>query len=71
MQIPVRRGRGFTPADRHDAPLVALINDAFAKLYWPGEEPLNTRIKIGGPDAPYRTIIGIVGDTRHGRNNFV
>ncbi len=65
MRIPVLRGRGFTPADRAGALPVVLINEAFASQEWPGEDPLVKRVQIGAPDAPWRTIVGIVGDVRH------
>jgi putative ABC transport system permease protein len=65
MRIPLLRGRGLTPADRAGAPPVVLINDAFARGYWPGEDPIGKRVQVGGRDSPYRTIVGIVGDVRH------
>jgi len=42
-----------------------VINDAFAKLAWPGADPIGERIQMGGPEAPWRTIVGIVNDVRH------
>lgn len=65
LRIPLLRGRVFTPADRTDGPLVAVINDAFARSYWPGEDPIGKRIRLGGPDRPYRTIVGVAGNVRH------
>ncbi len=66
--IPLLRGRVFTEADREDAPLVAVINEALADLYWPGEDPVGQRVTWGGGDddeADWATIVGIVGNTRH------
>jgi putative ABC transport system permease protein len=65
LRIPVLRGRGFTLADRTDAPPVVLINDAFARAHWPGEDPLGKRVQLGSFNSPQRTIVGIVGDVRH------
>lgn len=65
MEIHLLRGRGLTPADRTGASPVVLINDAFARGYWPGEDPIGKRVRVGGRDSPYRTIVGIVGDVRH------
>ena len=50
-------------ADRHrDVGPVIVINDAAARLYWPGEEALGKRLKINEKE---RVIVGIVGDIRH------
>jgi putative ABC transport system permease protein len=65
MQIPLRRGRDFTPEDRGGAVPVALINETFARLSWPGTDPIGKRIRLGGEQRPWRTIIGIVGDVQH------
>jgi putative ABC transport system permease protein len=71
LKIPLLRGRNFTRQDDAAAPAVAIINEAMARRYWPGIDPLKDRILIGagaGPaftDVP-RQVIGIVGDTRDG-----
>ena len=45
---------------------VAVINDAFARRFWPGEDPIGKRFKFGdsGSNAPWMTIVGVVGDMR-------
>ncbi len=65
--IPLVKGRFFTQADKADAPLVIIINQAFAKKFWPNEEAVGKRIVMGGmsPDPKWITIVGIVGDIRH------
>jgi putative ABC transport system permease protein len=69
LKIPVLRGRDFNLNDAADGPAVVLINDAMAKRFWMGQNPVGQQILIGndlGPkfkDRP-RQIIGIVGDTR-------
>jgi predicted permease len=61
--IPVLRGRGFTEADREDAPQVAVISDAIARRYWPNEDPIGKRIQYWtGDTTTWRTIVGIAGD---------
>jgi putative ABC transport system permease protein len=60
------RGRTFTPADRTDTMLVALVNEALVRQYWPGQDPLGRRLKIGGnPARPWVTVVGLVRDVRH------
>ncbi len=67
MKIPLLRGRSFTDRDDGKAAKVAIINQAMARQYWPGEDPLHAQIDIApnvGPefDEPPRQIVGIVGD---------
>jgi putative ABC transport system permease protein len=56
FKIPVLRGRSFTGQDNAAAPPVVLINEAMAKEFWPGENPLGQQIVIGAglvpPDLP-------------------
>ncbi|HET7585300.1 MAG TPA: ADOP family duplicated permease [Gemmatimonadaceae bacterium] len=40
LHIPLLRGRFFTPEDRQGAPRVAIVNEAFARRYWPGQNPI-------------------------------
>ncbi|HKQ77449.1 MAG TPA: ABC transporter permease [Blastocatellia bacterium] len=65
MGIPLLRGRGFTEQDGANAPLVALINRAAAQRLWPNEDPLGKRIRLGAPDNPLRSVVGVVGDVNH------
>jgi MacB-like periplasmic core domain/FtsX-like permease family len=44
MHIPLLRGRAFTPQDRPGAPNVAIVNEAFAQRFWPGEDPIGKRL---------------------------
>ncbi|HEY0874588.1 MAG TPA: ABC transporter permease [Vicinamibacterales bacterium] len=66
MQIPVVRGRSFTRDDHAEAPPAAVINNAFAARLFPNEDPIGRRIRFGSPNQPWMTIIGVVGDIRHG-----
>jgi len=54
-------GRAFTRDDDADAPLVAIINQALAERFWPGEDPLGRRVRFGKPDgAPSAEVVGVV-----------
>ncbi|MFY9609204.1 MAG: ABC transporter permease [Blastocatellia bacterium] len=66
MGISLVRGRGFTEADMRAAPEVTLINQAMAREFWPGEEPLGQHIQLLGKDAPagQLAIVGIIGDVK-------
>jgi predicted permease len=65
--MPLRRGRGFHASDRHGAAKVIVINDEFARRYFPGEEPLGRVIYLpGAANNTYPAeIVGIAGNGRH------
>jgi len=67
LGIPVTRGRAFSAADREGMPLVAIVNETFARKYWPGQEAIGKRLRLGGPssDDPWRVVVGVVGDIKH------
>jgi predicted permease len=66
--IPLKQGRDFDRHDGHDAAPVAVVSEAFAKKYWPGEDPIGKRILPLGSPPIISTVIGVVGDARHNPN---
>jgi len=66
MNIPLRQGRYFDARDNQQSVPVAVINETMARQYWPGENALGRRFKLGDPtdDVPWIQIVGIVGDIR-------
>jgi len=66
LRIPLQRGRLIDERDRNEQPLVAVVGEAFARKFFPGEDPLGRRISFGDPsDGAKRTwfsIVGVVGD---------
>ena len=74
FHIPVLRGRDFTEQDTGSAPGVVLINETFAKKFFPKESPVGQQLLIGkgvGPQftEPARQIVGVVGDIHDGGLN--
>jgi len=68
MGIPVRRGRDF---DRHDDtahPSVAIVSEAFARKYWPGQDAVGKRISMLADSMYLTTVVGVVADVRHNPN---
>lgn len=68
MSIPVRRGRAFTERDAKDAPPVIIINEAFARRFFPNEEARGKRIILEDETnqrLPPREVVGVVGNVRH------
>jgi putative ABC transport system permease protein len=62
MGVPLRRGRFPLPSDRKGSLLVAVIDEAMAKTFWPGEDPVGKRFTLGGKK--FFTVIGIAGSVR-------
>ncbi|MFZ0631828.1 MAG: ABC transporter permease [Acidobacteriaceae bacterium] len=74
FRIPVLHGRDFNEQDTGSAPLVVLINETFAKKYWPKGNPVGQQLLIGKGVGPQfaegpRQIIGVVADIRDGGLN--
>ncbi|HEY7335898.1 MAG TPA: ABC transporter permease [Bryobacteraceae bacterium] len=59
MRIPILRGRSFSDTDTADSPPVAIVNEQFARHYWPKEDAIGKRLRLG--DAPGRVteVIGV------------
>jgi predicted permease len=69
LQIPLRRGRMFTRADGPQSQPVVMVNEAFVRRFFPGEDPLGRRVTFGEPSRPdtrWQTIVGVVADTKRG-----
>jgi len=65
LNIPVIKGREFTPQDNETAPRSAIISESLAHRFFPGEDPIGKRIKLDDPNNPWFSIVGIVGDVKH------
>jgi putative ABC transport system permease protein len=66
MKIPLKRGRLFTEQEATEARHVVIVNEAFVRKNFPGEDPIGKRVTIYMKDEnPPTEIIGIVADTKH------
>jgi len=65
MGIGLLRGRDFTAQDRDGAPGVVVINETFAKRYFPGQDPLGKRISLRGARGPWLEVVGITRDSKY------
>jgi len=69
MGIPLTRGRAFDAHDRDGQPGVAIVSDALARRYWPGQDPIGKRLKIPLPPTAYHdvwlTVVAVAGDARY------
>jgi len=65
--LPILRGRGIDRRDREGSQPVVVINETFARTFWPGADPIGRRIKWGSAqsDSPWLTVVGLVADARY------
>lgn len=66
MNIPLVRGRTFTPDDSPMAPRVCVINQIAARRLFAEDDPIGKRVRFGNSPDAWMTIVGIIGDVRHG-----
>jgi predicted permease len=66
--VQIVRGRAFSRDDRSNAPLVVIMSESAARMYWPGENPIGKRIRFDGGKGNvvggdgWRTVVGIARD---------
>ncbi len=66
MGIPIVRGREFSKQDSLTTPHVVMVNNAFAKRFWPGQNPIGKRLRFGVTNTknPWMEVIGLAGDVK-------
>jgi putative ABC transport system permease protein len=71
FSVALLEGRDFRWNDVADAPPVAIVNEPFARRYFPREGPIGRRVRLGGPDTeePWVSIVGVVPDMHLGGVN--
>ncbi|HEX4606176.1 MAG TPA: ABC transporter permease, partial [Candidatus Angelobacter sp.] len=63
LHVPLQAGREFTDADKAGAPNVVIVNQALARRYWPGQDPIGKHIALGR-QAPSE-IVGVAADVKN------
>jgi putative ABC transport system permease protein len=64
MRVPLRQGRAFTPDDQAQSAPVIVVNETFARQYWPGESAIGKHVLIGRrPQAA--NIVGVAADIKN------
>ena len=65
LGIPLKEGRDFTPADSEsNARCVRIVNEAMARRYWPGEDPVDKQLNGACPKGLPALIVGLVADSK-------
>jgi predicted permease len=62
LRIPLKEGRDFNERDNENAPGVTIVNEVFAKRFWPNESPLGKRIRYA---RDWLSIVGVCGSIKH------
>ncbi|HEY6929982.1 MAG TPA: ABC transporter permease, partial [Thermoanaerobaculia bacterium] len=65
MGIPILRGRGFLPSDTSNAPRVAVVNEQFAKHYWPNADAVGKRFRLDNGTGARVEIVGIAQNIKY------
>ncbi len=65
MEIRLVRGRDFRVEDAADAPKVAIVNEQFARHYWPGQDPVGKRIRLVDRDQAWVEVVGLAKTTKY------
>ena len=64
MRVPLRGGREFTDADNAQAPKVVIVNESFAKRFWPNENPVGKHVVVGRWPDPAE-VVGVAADVKN------
>jgi predicted permease len=65
LQTRILRGRAFTESDDEHAPRVVILNQTMAARYWPGEDAIGKRLRIGAQDSALWEVVGIAEDGKY------
>jgi predicted permease len=64
LRIPILRGRGFNPADTPQSPGVVVVNEAFARRFWPDQDAIGKRFRTRSIDGPELEVVGLSANYR-------
>jgi predicted permease len=65
MAIPLVEGRDFSEQDKHGSQEAAIVNEEFARTFWPGQEPLGKRFHSGDPASPLIEVVGVAKNGKY------
>jgi predicted permease len=65
MSIPIVQGRSFRKTDGMDAPRVAIVNQQFARRYWPNQDPIGKRLRLAGDNDAWMEVVGLAKTAKY------
>jgi predicted permease len=65
LRVPIVRGRALAEGDGEAAPRVIVVNEAFVRRYWPGQDPIGRRFWFGDPSGPPFQVVGVARDGKY------
>jgi len=63
--VPIVEGREFLLTDRADTPRVVIVNEQFARKYYPNQEVIGRRPRLNGADGPFAEIVGVAKQSKY------
>jgi macrolide transport system ATP-binding/permease protein len=65
LGVNLLQGRDFTEQDDETKPRVAIVNETFARHFWPNEAPIGKRLSLKGPQGPWIEVVGVIQDGKY------
>jgi predicted permease len=65
LGVPLVEGREFLETDREDSARVAIINEQFARKYYPNQDPIGKRLQLYSTDGPFIQIVGVAKQSKY------
>jgi macrolide transport system ATP-binding/permease protein len=65
MDTPIIEGRGFRVTDTASSPRVAVVNETFARHYWPGQTPVGRRFRLNDLSGRFVEIVGVARNSKY------
>lgn len=65
LGLALLRGRDFRADDTRDAPKVAIVNEVFARHYWPNQDPIGKRVRLTERDNAWVQIVGLAKTSKY------
>jgi len=65
MGVPILFGRAFNQMDLPEGERVVIVNNTFARTFWPGEGAIGQQVRVGGADEEPSTIVGVARDGKY------
>ncbi len=65
MKLPILEGRAFRRDDAGETPKVAIVNEQFARHYWPSQDPIGKRIRLVNRDQAWAQVVGLAKTSKY------